>query len=151
MRLIFSSDHAGFGLKRHLMAYLEENGHLCIDAGADSADEPASYVPYAVQASERLLADEADFGIIICGTGLGISMAANKIEGIRAALCTNEYMARMAREHNDANVLALGARVLGTRLAESIVDAFLDAEFESGGRHQERVNEIKGLETHAKA
>lgn len=151
MRLIFSSDHAGFGLKRHLMAYLEEKGHLCIDAGADSADEPASYVPYAVQASERLLADEADFGIIICGTGLGISMAANKLEGIRAALCTNEYMARMAREHNDANVLALGARVLGTRLAESIVDAFLDAEFESGGRHQERVNEIKGLETHAKA
>lgn len=150
MRLVFSSDHAGFDLKHHLISYVESKGHTCIDVGAYSADEPASYVPHAVTAAERLLAGEADLGIIICGTGLGISIAANKVEGIRAALCTNEYMARMAREHNDANFLALGARVLGTRLAESIVDAFMDASFETDGRHQERVNEIKELETHVK-
>ena len=150
MRLVFSSDHAGFDLKHHLISYVESKGHACIDVGAYSADEPASYVPHAVTAAERLLAGEADLGIIICGTGLGISIAANKVEGIRAALCTNEYMARMAREHNDANFLALGARVLGTRLAESIVDAFMDASFETDGRHQERVNEIKELETHVK-
>lgn len=147
MKLIFSSDHAGYALKRHLVTYLSGKGHDCVDVGAVSEEEPASYVPYAVQAAERVVAGEADFGIIICGTGLGISIAANKVQGARAALCTNEYMARMAREHNDANLLALGARVLGTRLAEYVVDAFLEGSFEAGGRHQERVNEIKGLET----
>lgn len=146
MKLVFSSDHAGYGLKRHLLDYLEAKGYECVDIGSDSEVEASSYVPYAVKAAKVVIGGEADLAIIICGTGIGISIAANKVKGARAALCTNEYMARMAREHNDANVLALGARILGTRLAESICDAFLTGSFESGGRHQVRVNEISELD-----
>lgn len=147
MKLAFASDHAGYELKEHLVRYLESKGYECTDMGAKSADEPQSYVPYAVLAAEEAVSGRADLAIVICGTGIGISIAANKVEGARAALCANEYMARMAREHNDANVLALGARVIGTRLAESICDAFLSAAFERGGRHQERVTEIASLES----
>lgn len=147
MKLVFASDHAGYELKRHLFDYLEHQGHDCFDVGAESGTMAASYVPVAVKAAETVRDGLADLAIIVCGTGIGISIAANKVHGARAALCTNEYMARMAREHNDANVLALGARVLGSRLAESICDAFISGGFESGGRHQIRVTEISALET----
>lgn len=149
MKLVFSSDHAGYNLKRHLFDYLTASGHECYDVGADTADQASSYVPFAVRAAHEVTKGNADLGIIVCGTGIGISITANKVKGARAALCTNEYMARMAREHNGANLLALGDRVLGKRLAESICDAFLSGEFEEGGRHQERVNEISGLESKA--
>lgn len=142
--IAIGNDHAGYELKVHIRKYLEEKGFAVRDVGCDS---PAS-VDYAVygEAAAREVADgRAEFAVIICGTGLGISMAANKIRGIRAALCTNEYMASMARRHNDANVLALGARVVGTGLAESIVDAFLTAKFE-GGRHAARVQRVMDIE-----
>lgn len=146
MKIALGSDHAGYHLKRHIIDYLRKKGINCEDYGAENGVDAASYVPYGSAVAGSVLEGSCDFGIVICGTGLGISMTANKHKGIRAALCLNEYMARMAREHNDANVLALGGRVVGTSLALSIVDAFLTTEFERDGRHQVRVNEIKAVE-----
>ena len=146
MKLALASDHAGYALKRLLSQHLTAKGYECVDFGADTDAEPSSYVPFAVRLSEAVVAGDAQYGILICGTGLGISITANKTKGIRAAVCTNEYMARMARQHNDANVLALGARVVGAGLAVSIVEAFLSEAFESGGRHQARVDEILSVE-----
>lgn len=146
MRIALASDHAGYALKRFLSQHLTAAGHECVDVGVPTDAQPASYVPYAVKLAEAVAAGDAAFGIAICGTGIGISVAANKNPGIRAALCTDEYMARMARQHNDANVLALGARVVGAGLAASIADAFLSEPFETGGRHQARVEEIMDVE-----
>jgi len=142
MKIAFGSDHAGYQLKRLIIDHLTKQGIECHDYGAPNGVDAASYVPYGTAVSQAVLAGSADFGIVICGTGLGISMTVNKFKGIRAALCTNEYMARMARQHNNANILALGARVVGSSLAFSIVDAFLAEAFETGGRHQVRVDEI---------
>lgn len=142
--IVFGSDHAGFELKQHLLHYLACKGVETKDIGCASPDS-CDYAPFAVAASREVAEGGARFAVIICGTGLGISMAANKVRGIRAALCTNEYMARMARMHNDANVLALGGRVIGTSLAEAIVDAFLSTDF-AGGRHAERLKQIMEIE-----
>jgi ribose 5-phosphate isomerase B len=143
--IALGSDHAGFELKQYIIHHLEEKGYETKDLGCDS---PASvdYAIFGEAAAREVAAGRAEFAVIICGTGLGISMAANKVNGIRAALCTNEYMAGMARRHNDANVLALGARVVGQGLAEAIVDAFLSTKFE-GGRHEARVRLIMDIES----
>lgn len=146
MKIAFGSDHAGYRLKRTVLDSLTALGHECVDCGHDTDDLPASYVPAAVAVADLVNRGEARFGVLVCGTGLGISISANKIDGIRAALCTNEYMARMARQHNDANILALGARVVGTGLACAIASAFLEEDFEEGGRHQARVDEMMSLE-----
>lgn len=146
MKIVFGSDHAGFSLKRFLISKMEEQGHSCMDVGADTDTCAASYVPSAVLAANAVKAGEADFAVLICGTGIGISIAANKEDGMRCGLCTNEYMARMARQHNNANAIAMGARVVGTALAQSILEAFLAEAFEDGGRHSVRVNEIMELE-----
>jgi ribose 5-phosphate isomerase B len=146
MRIALASDHAGYALKRFVSLHLSSQGHECVDFGADTDAQASSYVPFAVRVSEAVARGECDRGVLVCGTGIGISITANKTRGIRAALCTDEYMARMSRRHNDANVLALGARVVGTGLAAGIVDAFLSEPFEAGGRHQERVDEIRGIE-----
>lgn len=146
MKFVIGSDHAGFDLKVALTGHLTELGHEVTDLGPDTSAQPASYVPPAVAAGDALRKGEADQAVLICGTGLGISMAANKVDGIRAALCTNEYMARMAREHNDANALVLGARVVAIPLAISILDAYLSGSFEAGGRHQARVEEVNALQ-----
>lgn len=146
MKIALGSDHAGFPLKKQVIDHLKKSGHETIDFGAPNGVDAASYVPYGKAVAQAVLAKEADFGIVICGTGLGISITTNKYKGIRAALCTNEYMARMARQHNDANILGMGARVIGYSLAFSIVDAFLSEPFEAGGRHQIRVDEIKATE-----
>ena len=139
--VFFGSDHAGFSLKQTLVALLESRGMKVEDLGPHSTDS-VDYPDYAHAVCKRVV-EEGGLGILVCGSGLGMSMAANKTSGIRAALCLNEYLARMARRHNDANVLCLGARVVGQDLAEAVVDAFLDAEFE-GGRHQRRVDMIEG-------
>jgi ribose 5-phosphate isomerase B len=146
MKIAFGSDHAGYQLKRLIMDHLTRQQIVCQDFGAPNGIDAASYVPYGQAVAQAVLSGSADFGIVICGTGLGISMTANKFKGIRAALCTNEYMARMARQHNNANVLALGGRVLGPALAFAIVDVFLAEPFETGGRHQVRVDEIIATE-----
>lgn len=146
MKIAIGSDHAGYQLKKHVIEHLRKQNISCDDVGAPNGVDAASYVPYGSAVADAVINGRCDFGIVICGTGLGISMVANKHRGIRAALCTNEYMARMARQHNDANVLALGGRVVGTALANAIVDAFLAEQFEAGGRHQERVDEIVAAE-----
>lgn len=142
--IVLGSDHAGYDLKQHIKKFLDENGYETKDLGCDS---PASvdYAVFGEAAAREVASGRAEFAVIVCGTGLGISMAANKVNGIRAALCTNEYMAAMARRHNDANVLALGGRVVGPGLAEAIVDAFLSTKFE-GGRHAARVRLIMDIE-----
>lgn len=137
--IVFGSDHAGLNLKKFLMDRLGHN-YSIIDVGAS---EPSScdYPVYAHKLCSKVLELQVP-GILICGSGIGMSMTANRIKGIRAALCLNEYMARMSRMHNDANVLCLGERIVGIDLAGSIVDAFLSASFE-GGRHQKRIDLIE--------
>lgn len=141
MRIAVGCDHAGFSLKRHLSAWLEEAGHQLIDRGT-SGTGSVDYPEFGRKVGQAVAAGEADLGLVICGTGIGISIAANKVPGIRAARCLSEYDARYARLHNDANVLALGARVVGEGLAESILATFLETGFE-GGRHARRVGQLE--------
>ena len=146
MKLVIGSDHGGYALKEVVKAYLREQGHEVCDRGTDNGETSVDYPDYGRAVAEDVAAGKYDFGIVICGTGIGISIAANKVPGIRAALCTDPYMARMARMHNDANILALGGRVVGPGLALDIVAAFLAGEF-AGGRHARRVDKIMALES----
>ncbi|OEU70085.1 MAG: ribose 5-phosphate isomerase B [Desulfovibrio sp. S3730MH75] len=140
-KVVIGSDHGGFELKEHAKEVLFEMGYEVEDAGPESAVS-CDYPLYAAKVASKIEGDV--LGILICGTGLGMSMAANRQKGIRAAMCTNEYMAKMAKAHNDANILCLGARVIGIGLAEEIIKAFLTTEFE-GERHMRRINQIDGL------
>ena len=144
MRIALASDHAGYPLKERVKEWLDEYGHEIRDFGTGSP-ESCDYPDHALPAARAISTGECDRGIFICGTGLGMSIAANKVPGIRAALCTNAYVARMGRLHNDANVLVLGSRVLGEGLAGDIVQAFLVTEFE-GGRHSKRLEKIRKFE-----
>lgn len=141
MKLVIGNDHAGVEFKEKLVKALEEKGHEVINVGTDSL-ESVDYPDIAVLVGEKVLDGEAKFGILICGTGIGISIAANKIKGIRAALVHNEFTAKLARLHNDANVIALGARVIGDELGLACVETFINTEFE-GGRHARRVDKIE--------
>ena len=141
MRHAAASDHAGFPLKNHLAAWLRARGHEVLDLGTHSA-ESADYPDFGHELARRLAAGEFERGLLVCGTGIGISIAANRHPGVRAARCLSEYDARMARAHNDANVLALGERVTGAGLAEAILETFLATTFE-GGRHARRVQKIE--------
>lgn len=144
MRVALGADHGGYELKEAILCHLEKQGIEVQDFGTHSKDS-VDYPKYGFAVGSAIIKEKADLGIIVCGTGLGISMAANKIPGIRAAVCTETFSARMAREHNNANILALGARVIGVGLALEIVDIFLKTEF-SGGRHALRVNMISDIE-----
>ena len=143
--LAIASDHGGFALKQEIMAHLKDSGVEFEDLGTYS-EESVDYPVYAHKLGKAVAAGEYERGILICGTGIGISIAANKIDGIRCALCTDCYSAEMSRRHNNANVLAMGGRTMGVELAKRIVDIFLATEFE-GGRHQRRVDLIMALET----
>ena len=139
--IVLASDHAGLELKRHLATWLQEHGHRYRDLGTvdgRSVDYPA----YAHRVAATLVVGDAQTGVLVCGTGLGMSMAANRHPGVRAAVCHDAYTAEMARLHNDANVLCLGARVLGAGVAEQVLSVFLATAFE-GGRHQRRVAGIE--------
>ena len=142
--IVIASDHAGFPLKEEIKKHLEETGVEFIDCGTDS---PASvdYAAFAQKACLKVTSGEADKAILCCGTGIGISMAANKVKGIRAACCSDYFSAKFTRMHNDANALCMGARVVGAGLAIELVDVFLNTEFE-GGRHQRRVDQITAIE-----
>lgn len=142
--IIIASDHAGFELKREIIKHLEEIKTEFTEMGCING-ERCDYPTVAEQACREVTDGRADKVILVCGTGIGISMAANKVKGIRAALCTDEYMSEYARRHNDANALCLGGRVIGAGLACNIVDRFLSTGFE-GGRHADRVNMITRLE-----
>lgn len=143
MKIILGSDHGGYSLKESIKKYLTERGIEVIDKGCYS-QESVDYPVYAKLVADSINSKEGDFGILVCGTGLGISIAANKVKGIRAALCYNTTVARLSREHNNANILALGGRMTGDVLAFEIVDIFLNTEF-LGGRHQKRVDMIEKL------
>lgn len=141
MRVAIGNDHSAVEYKNELVKYMEELGVEVINYGTDSY-ESVDYPDYAKKVCNSILNKEADYGVLICGTGIGISIAANKIPGIRAALCYNEYMGKITRAHNDSNVIAFGARVLGIEVAKSTLKAFLESEFE-GGRHKNRVNKLE--------
>lgn len=142
--IIIGSDHGGLALKIALNSYLKRRGYDVTDAGTNG-DVSVDYPDFGQKVAEAVIAGEAELGILICGTGIGMSIAANKIPGIRAALVTDVFMARMAKEHNNANVLVLGGRVLDEQKACDLVGAWLDATFE-GGRHQARLDKITALE-----
>ena len=144
MKIVIGSDHAGFALKEKVIAKLIADGHEVIDAGPENADR-VDYPVYGAKVGRMIAAGEGERGIVICGTGIGISIAANKIDGIRAALCNDPLCAKLCREHNDANVLAIGARIVGEAMAMEIVDNYLTTSF-GGGRHEGRVKLITELE-----
>lgn len=144
MHIALGSDHAGFELKAKLIEYLTSQGHEITDLGTDST-ESVDYPSYCAAVGRAVVAGEADWGIVLGGSGQGEQLAANKVRGVRAALCNCSFTARLARSHNDANVLSMGARVVGDGLAYEIVDLFGTTEFE-GGRHQRRVDQVMALE-----
>lgn len=141
MIVAIASDHGGFALKEIVVEYLTEQKYEVLDLGTDS-EETVDYPIYGHACAEAVASGKADKGIVICGTGIGICIAANKVHGIRCAVATSPFMAEMSRKHNDANILALGGRILEPEEAFDIVDAFLGNEFE-GGRHQKRVDLIE--------
>lgn len=142
MKFYIATDHAGFALKEFTKAYVRSLGHEIIDLGPDS-DDRVDYPDFAKKCANAVIDDEGSFGILICGTGIGISIAANKVPGIRAALCHDAYTASATRAHNDANILCFGERVVGKGVVESMIDAFCNTPFE-GGRHTGRVEKIEG-------
>lgn len=144
MRIAVASDHAGFRLKTVVAAHLADGGHEVLDLGTDS-EESVDYPPFCAAAGRAVVDGLADFGIVIGGSGQGEQIAANKVNGVRAALCHDEFTARLARQHNNANVLAFGARVLADAYALRVVDLFLDTDFE-GGRHQPRLDQLTAIE-----
>ncbi|BBM36190.1 ribose 5-phosphate isomerase B [Pseudoleptotrichia goodfellowii] len=141
MKIAIGNDHAGVDLKHKIVEFLRKKGHEVTNVGTDTLDS-VDYPDIAKEVAEKVLSGEAKYGVLICGTGIGISISANKVKGIRAALVHNEFTARLSRLHNDANVIALGARVLGDELAAMCVDTFINTEFE-GGRHARRVGKIE--------
>ena len=143
MRIAIGADHAGFTLKEHLVVTLTRLGHEVDDRGTHS-DAPIDYPPICAEVARRVQAGKADRGIVIGGSGQGEQMAANKIHGVRAALCNDLYTARMSREHNDANVLAIGGRIVAFGLADEIVALWLGTAFE-GGRHKRRVDQLTDI------
>lgn len=144
MKLGIAADHGGYELKELIIDHLKSKGYELVDYGTNS-NESVDYPDYASKLCQGILDKEVDQGIAICGTGIGISIACNKFPGIRAALCSDTFSARATRNHNDANILCLGARVLGQEIAKDIVDNFLQEDFQ-GGRHQARVEKIHLIE-----
>ncbi len=144
MKIVLAADHGGFELKEFIKEYLLVKNYEVTDVGTHE-EVSVDYPEYAEKAAEKVLSKEADLGIIFCGTGIGISIAANKVNGIRAALCHDIFTAKMSRMHNNANILALGGRLLGKGIAIEIVETFLKTEYE-GGRHQNRLDKITEIE-----
>jgi ribose 5-phosphate isomerase B len=145
MRIAVGSDHAGFELKRALASHMAEAGHQIVDLGTDSAEVSVDYPLFGAAVGRAVVEGRAERGICVCGTGIGISIAANKVGGVRAALAHDVTTAGLARRHNDANVICLGGRTTGVAEAIDAVDAFFSTDFE-GGRHRRRLDEIAGLE-----
>ncbi len=145
MRIAMASDHAGFKLKQDLVEYLEELGHTVLDLGTNSED-PVDYPDYAVAVGNAVLGGAAERAVLVCGSGVGASVAANKLKGIRAGICHDTYSAHQGVEHDDMNVLVLGARVIGPALARELAAAFVHATFSGEARHVRRLNKVKALE-----
>ena len=144
MKIGIANDHSAVDMKNEIVEYLESLGHEVVNYGTDSY-ESCDYPVYGEKVARAVVAGEVEKGILICGTGLGISLAANKVKGIRACVCSEPFTAKMSRAHNDCNILAFGARVVGGELAKMIVDTWINTEFE-GGRHQRRVDLLMEIE-----
>ncbi len=144
MKIAIGNDHVAVEMKEHIAKYLKKKGHQIVNFGTDSG-ERCDYPIYGKKVADAVANGECECGILICGTGVGISLAANKVKGIRAAVCSDPYTARLTKQHNNANIIAFGARVVGTATAEMIVDEYLNAEYE-GGRHQARIDMISAIE-----
>ena len=145
MKIAIANDHVAVDLKKHIKEYIEKKGYETVDFGTNST-ERTDYPIYGKKAADAVANGECDLGIIICGTGIGISIAANKVKGIRAACCSEPFSARLTREHNNANVLCFGARVIGEGTAMDLVDAFVDTPFSFEERHENRIAKITALE-----
>jgi len=145
MRIAVGSDHAGYPLKEHLASWLAEKGHAVYDLGTHSSD-PVDYPDYAAAVARAVLDGRADRGVVVCGSGAGAAIAANKLQGIRAGVAHDSYTAHQMVEHDDVNVLALGSRVVGEALAEDLVKAFIEAKFSREDRHVRRLDKIRALE-----
>lgn len=145
MKISLGCDHGGYALKEHIKAYLESKGHEVVDCGTYSTDS-CDYPIFGEAAARKVQSGECERGIIICGTGIGVSIVANKFKGIRAALCGDCFSAEATRQHNDANILTMGARVTGPGLALKIVDTFLDTPFSGDERHVRRIAKIAQIE-----
>jgi len=144
MKIAIGNDHAAVEMKNEIKAYLESKGHEVVNFGTDTSAS-CNYPEYGKAVGEAVASGEAECGVLICGTGVGISLAANKVKGIRAAVCSEPVTARLTKLHNNANIICFGARIVGIEMAKAIVDAWLDTEFE-GGRHQTRVDMIMAIE-----
>ncbi len=144
MKIVIANDHAAVELKQEIASFIEELGHEVVNIGTDSHDS-CDYPEYGKKAADMVASGQVDLGVLICGTGVGISLAANKVKGIRCGVCSEATTARLIRQHNNANMIAFGARIVGTELAKDIVQAFLSAEF-MGGRHAARVDMISAIE-----
>ena len=144
MKIAMGNDHSAIELKNIIKEFVESKGYEVIDLGTNST-ESCDYPVYGEKAAKMVVSGEADCGILICGTGIGISLSANKVNGIRACVCSEPYSARLSKQHNNTNILAFGARVIGIELAKMIVDEWLNASFE-GGRHQRRIDMLNEIE-----
>ena len=145
MKIAIGNDHGAVEYKDIIKVMLTEEGHEVIDCGTNSTDS-CDYPDYAKAVADKVVSGEVEKGIVICGTGIGISIAANKVKGIRCGLCTNTTMARLTREHNDANVLSMGQRIIGIETAKDIVHTFLSTPFSNGERHKRRIEKITEIE-----
>jgi ribose 5-phosphate isomerase B len=145
MRIVIGSDHFGYGLKEDLKHYLLELGHEPVDVGCDNAEQPVDYPDVAVAAAQRIASGEFDRGILVCGTGAGMAIVANKVAGVRAACCHDPYSAERARKSNNAQVITMGAQVVGAALGRQLLDHWLASEF-AGGRSQAKVEKIEALD-----
>ena len=145
MRIAIGADHGGVELKEQIAQYLRDQGHTILDVGTHGA-EPVDYPDFTFAVAAKILSGEGEVGIMVCGSGVGASIAANKIRGIRAGLCHDTFSARQSREDDDANLLCLGARVIGYRLAFDVVDSFLKARFSGAERHRRRLSKVARLE-----
>lgn len=148
MKIGIGNDHSAYEMKKEIAAYLEDKGYEVIDYGAHSS-ESCNYPEYGEAVANAIVRGDVDLGVLICGTGVGISLAANKVKGIRACVCSEPFTAKLSRQHNNTNIIAFGARVVGIGTAKMIVDEWLNAEFE-GGRHAVRVNMISDIENRQK-
>ncbi len=147
MKIAVGADHAGYPLKAHIAEYLREQGHTIVDLGTDNATHSVDYPDFAKAVTDKVAAGEVERGLLICGSGVGASIAANKVPGIYAAVCHDTYSAHQGVEHDNMNVLCLGSRIIGQALAEELVNAFINARFETDAeRHVRRHNKVKAIE-----
>jgi len=146
MKISIGADHAGYDMKQQLIEYIQKLGHQVHDVGTFEPGKPDDYPAYAVLVAQDIRSGAAERGILVCGSGVGVSVAANKFKGIRAAMCHDHYSAHQGVEHDDMNVLVLGARIIGPMTAEDATEAFLKAQFSGEERHLRRLNKVKGIE-----